>query len=186
MSRAETAERLVEAAIGLGVADGVGALGLQGIATRAGVSKALILYHFGDKPTLLSAVVSRVGTRSAERMNGAARAADALMGWRALARAETANGELALLAGLAHETDVAASPALPAVRAAREESATQLGAAILRAVGLAPRVPVSFLGRVLVRHLDGLVIASSRGAIAGEEFEAELDTFALALLGLGR
>lgn len=186
MSRAETAERLLDAAIGLGVSDGVGAMSLQGIATRAGVSKALVLYHYVDKPTLLAAVVTRVGARSAERLLGAARAADALAGWRTLARAETANGELALLAGLAHEAEVAASPALPVARAAREDGAAVLGGAILRAVGLSPRVPVPFLGRVIVRHLDGLVIAASRGVISGEEFEAELDTFALALLGLGR
>lgn len=186
MSPVETADRLLTAAVRLGVADGVGALSLQGIASGAGVSKALVLYHYGDKPTLLGALAAHLGDRSVGRLREAARATDAMQGWRALARAEAEAGELALLAALAHEAEVAGAPAFATIRAGREDGAAALGEAILRAVRLAPRVPVPFLGRLIVRHLDGLAVAAGRGAFTPEEVEAELDTFALALLGLGR
>lgn len=186
MPRVETADRLLSAALRLGVDQGVGALSLQGIANGAGVSKALVLYHYGDKPTLLSALVEHLGARSVERMRAAARAGDALVAWRALARTEAEAGELALLAGLAREGDVSGSGTLIEVRAAREDGAATLGTAILRGVRLGPRVPVPFLGRLIVRHLDGLAVAAGRGVFAADELEAELDTFALALLGLGR
>jgi AcrR family transcriptional regulator len=186
MSRAETAQRLLGAAIQLGVGQGVGALSLQGIARTAGVSKALVLYHFGDKPALFAAIVERLGGQSAERWRAAATARDALEAWRELARAEAGTGELALLAALTQEGDVRDTGAVSAARAARETAAAGLGEAILRTVGLTPRVPVPLLGRVLVRHLDGLVLATAGGGVTAGEIDAELDTFTLALLGLGR
>jgi AcrR family transcriptional regulator len=186
MSRAETANRLLEGAIRLGVAQGVGALSLQGIATAAGVSKALVLYHFRDKPALLAAVVERLGTQSVERLERATRGPDALQGWRAMMRTEASSGVLALLAALSQEAELSSSPAAPEARRAREDRATALAEGMLRTLGLTPRVPAPLLGRVLIRHMDGLVIATARGGSTPEEIEAELDTFTLALFGLGR
>ena len=51
---------------------------------------------------------------------------------------------------------------------------------------LESRVPAPLLGRLLVRHLDGLAVAAAHGRLSDAELDAELDTFALALLGLGR
>jgi AcrR family transcriptional regulator len=186
MSRAETANRLLEGAIRLGVAQGVGALSLQGIATTAGVSKALVLYHFGDKPALLAAVVERLGAQSVERLERAMHGQDALQEWQAMMRAEAASGELALLASLSQEAELSGSPAVPEARRARETRAATLAEAMLHTLGLTPRVPAPLLGRVLIRHMDGLVIATARGASTPEELDAELDTFTLALFGLGR
>jgi AcrR family transcriptional regulator len=186
MSRAETASRLLDGAIELGVAHGVGALSLQGIATTAGVSKALVLYHFGDKPALLAAVVERLGAQSVERLERATHAPDALQGWRGMMLEEAVSGELALLGALSQEAELSGAPAVPEARRAREARATTLAEAMLRTLGLAPRVPSPLLGRVLIRHMDGLVIATARGGSSAEEIEAELDTFTLALFGLGR
>jgi len=187
MSRAETTDRLLEAAIRLGVERGGGALSLQGIATTAGVSKALLLYHFGDKTDLLLRVAERLGLRSAERLSAAVASGDPLSAWRELVRSELSSGHVALLAALGQERGPSDPP--PAVRAAasaREDAAMRLAASILAAVDLEPRVPHRFIGRMLVRHLDGLAVAGAHIPFASAELEAELDTFTIALLGFGR
>lgn len=186
MSRADPAEHLLESAVRLGVERGAAAMSLQGIASRAGVSKALVLYHFGDKAALLGRIVERCGMRGAERLERAAASSDPLAAWRTLVRAEVKDGEMALLAGLAQDADLAASAAAPTVRAAREAKAALLAAAILHSMHLEARAPAPLLGRLLVRHLDGIAVASAHGRLGGAELDAELDTFALALLGLGR
>lgn len=173
--------------MGLGVRRGAGAMSLQGIATAAGVSKALVLYHFGDKRALLSAISTRLSTRAAARMDAAAAAPDAMLAWRALVRTELTTSELALLAALAQEPDAHAADQVPATaRSRREDAATRLASAVMVTLGLEPRVPLPFLGRALVRHLDGLAVAAAHEPFGAGELEAELDTFALALLGFGR
>jgi AcrR family transcriptional regulator len=185
VSRAESPDRLIDAAIRLGVQHGAGSMSLQAIATTAGMSKALVLYHFGDKSAMLGQVTERLGSRIAARMTAAAGAPEALAAWRALARAEVEAGEVALLAGLSQERGVRAE-ATGLARAQREEAATRLAGAVMTAVRLEPRVPLPFLGRVILRHLDGLAVAAAQQAFGTTELEAELDAFAIALLGLGR
>jgi AcrR family transcriptional regulator len=190
VSRAETTERLLASAISLGVRRGMGAMSLQGIAGAAGVSKALVLYHFDDKPAVLAAVVARLAARTATRMEGAATSGDGMEAWRALVRVELEMGELALLAALAQEPDArdarGAGRTAGGARSVREASATRLVTAIMTSLNLTPRVPAPFLGRALVRHLDGLAVASAPERLGTTELEAELDTFALALLAFGR
>lgn len=168
----------------LGAAHGVGALSLQAIARAAGVSKALLLYHFDGKAALLGAVADRLGAHSEERLRRAATAPDAMEAWRALARDEATRGELALLAALALEAELDPVP-LRAMRAARESAGAALASAVLASVHLTPRVAPALLGRLLLRHLDGLAAAATRDGIANAAVEAELDAFALALLALG-
>ncbi|MCE9602167.1 MAG: TetR/AcrR family transcriptional regulator [Gemmatimonadetes bacterium] len=185
MSRADAATRIVRAAITLGATKGVGAMSLQGIAAAAGVSKALLLYHFRGKAALRDAVVDALGRASAERLRLAARATDAMHAWRALVRDETVQGEVALLGALALEADVAAEP-LQRARAEREDAAVALATAVLGGLQLMPRVPAEFVGRLLLRQLDGLAAAATRDGVSVDALEAELDVFALALLSLGR
>lgn len=185
MSRADAAARLTEAAITLGAAEGVGALSLQAIARTAGVSKALLLYHFAGKAALLQAAVEVLASASAHRLRQAATAADAMEAWRALARREARQGELALLAALSLELELEAA-ALAPLRAAREAAATTLATALLAGVQLQPRVPAVMIGRLLLRQLDGLVAGATRDGLSAEALDAELDVAALALLALGR
>ncbi len=186
MSRADPAEHLLESAIRLGVERGVSAMSLQGIASKAGVSKALVLYHFGDKAALFARIAERCGRRCAERLERASASADPLAAWRELVRTAVKEGEVALLAGLVQDADLAAAATAPVARGTREAKAALLATAVLAAMQLEPRVPAPLLGRLLVRHLDGLAVASAQGRLGPAEIEAELDTFALALLGLGR
>lgn len=184
MSRADAAERITRAAIALGAAEGVGALSLQAIARAAGVSKALLLYHFKGKSALLGAVTAALGAASEVRLRRAADRSDALDAWRTLVRDEAARGELALLTALSLEAGLDAAP-LRAMREGRETAATALAAALLSSVQLTARVPPPLLGRLLLRHLDGVAAATTRTGPAGPALDDELDAFALALLALG-
>lgn len=187
MSRADSGARLLDAAMRLGVRSGAGALSLQGIATTAGVSKALLLYHFTGKSALLAQLADRLARDAAARMLTAAAAPDALLAWRALARDELGRGELALLAALATEDEAkGAGNAPPPLRSLREDSGSRLASAIMASLRLESRVPPTYLGRLLVRHVDGLAVAAAHVPFSAGELEAELDTFAIALLGLGK
>jgi AcrR family transcriptional regulator len=160
-------------------------MSLQAIARTAGVSKALVLYHFTGKAALLGAVAGTLGTSSESRLRAAAASTDALEAWRALVREETARGELALLSALSLELELEVEP-LRAMRELREMAAAELATAVLGAMQLAPRVPSALLGRVLLRQLDGVAAGATRAGLAAGALEAELDAFALALLALGR
>ena len=59
---AEMRRRLMRAAYAAIAERGFGAVTLQDVATRAGVSKALVLYYFKDKEQLLAAVMERNDT----------------------------------------------------------------------------------------------------------------------------
>lgn len=184
MSRADPATRIVEAAIRLGSSSGVSSLSVQGVADAAGVSKALILYHFESKAALLVAVMETLGVRSAERLHAAARDPNAETAWRALVTEECRTRELALLAALSLEPDVAATQAATMTR--REAGATALVGSLLAGFGLAPRIPAAFAGRLLLRELDAFVVASARATPSEAALAAEQDAMLLALLATGR
>lgn len=183
MSRAEGREgaaKLLSAATQLGIARGAGALSLQGIATAADVSKALVLYHFGGKGPLLQALARQLAAESQAALRQAAVDAEPLGAWRALARDPASRGARALLATLLHEEDTRSLAA--ELSALREGAAAELGLAVFRSLGLTPKVAGPLLGRVLLRQLDGLAASPIREAAA---LDAELDAAALSLLALG-
>ena len=74
------------------------------VASAAGVSKALVLYHFHDKDTLLRALVEEVGrttlerTRAAIATSGREHALDEYWAWLA---SELARGDIRVLVSLA-------------------------------------------------------------------------------------
>lgn len=179
---AEARERLLAAATALGVAQGAGALTMQGIASAAGVSKALVLYHFGDKAALLDGIVERLVERDVARTGDATAAADPLSAWHALARDTDARAERGLLGALSLEG--ALRPTMASRAIAREAAATALAVSVLKALDLRPRIAPMLLGRLLLRQLDGQVHA--RHDATAEAMDAELDGFALAFLALGR
>lgn len=181
MSRADAAPRILDAAIELGTRDGVGALALQGIAQASGVSKALVLYHYGDKDALLLAVAERLVERDVAALHAAA-GPDALERWRDVAGDRARRDERALLASLLHEA--ALRHHATRLTAARIRACVVLAEAVFVAARLRSRVASPLVGRFVVQLLDGLALdLREREADA---IEAELDVAALALLGLGR
>ena len=185
MSRADAARRILEAAIGLGTASGASALSMQGVAGAAGVSKALVLYHYQSKAALLTALLTALGERSASRLHAAARSDAPQAAWRALVSAECSSRELALLAALSLEPNVAPAQ-VEAAQEDRAAGATALVVRLLATFGLEPRIPAPFAGRLLLRELDALVVAAARIAPAADALAAEQDVMLLALLALGR
>ena len=179
MSRGERPERLLDAAATLGIARGVGALSVQAIASAAGVSKALVLYHYSDKTVLFTALARHLASQDVVAMRGAAQASDPMVAWRAMATA--GHGVRALLGALLLEPPV--HGVAKELTADRESAATGLGVAMLRALDLRPRIAPQLVGRLLVRQLDGLA-AGQAARDASAAHDAELDAFALALLTL--
>jgi len=179
MSRGERSGRLLDAAARLGIEHGVGALSVQAIATAAGVSKALVLYHYSDKAALFTAAARHLAAQDAARMRRAAQARDPMVAWRTMAT--EGHGARALLGALLLESPVHGVAA--ELTANREAAGTELGLAMLGALDLEPRIAPQLVGRLLVRQLDGLAMAqAARDAPAAHD--AELDAFALALLTL--
>lgn len=175
-------ERILDAALRRIVSAGALDTSLGAIAEEAGVSKALILYHFQDRDTLLARLVERVAgqlvARLGESLEGqhSALAVDALWDW--LER-ELKLGSIPLLVELSRDRG-------PAVREASRHAATRRRAATAEAVqrlfaalGLKPRVPVQLLGDVTVAFEDGLAL-SDRPA----DRRVAFDVFWLALLNL--
>ena len=181
MSRAESPTRILDAAIALGVAEGVGALSLQGIAAAAGVSKALVLYHFTGKDALLCAIAQHLVAQDVQQLRVAAGAPNALDAWRQTAGDAAARGMRALLAALVREAPVRSIAA--ALWAERAAAASSLAVALLATAELQPRIAAPLLGRLALHHLDG--IAGGAPTRTHASLDAELDASALALLGLG-
>ncbi len=183
MSRADGAERFVAAATTLGMAGGVSALTMQGIAAEAGVSKALVLYHFDDKRALLRALALRLATTDVAALRAASEAEDPFDAWLLLGADGEGAGRRALLSALMLEPDV--RELTEEIRHARQQGAAVLATAMLDAAGLVPRVSAALLGRVLLNQLDGIAATAAHEGEAGAEPRAALDAFALALLSLG-
>src|SRR5690242_18484400 len=82
--------------------DGVTGASMAAIAEEAGVSKALLHYHYHDRATLLAEIAERIGIDVVERERAAVDESgnaglDALWGWL---EEELRRGELAALATL--------------------------------------------------------------------------------------
>jgi AcrR family transcriptional regulator len=183
-ARGNAAERILAAA-----AESVGTLGaaqvsLQTVADAAGVSKALIHYHFKDRDELLVAVIDEIGRGLAERERGAidaersALAVDALWNWL---EDELRRGEIrAVLTLIEHPRDIVRDAARR-VATDRRAAAADTVARLFETLGLQPRVPAPLLADVVVAFVDGLALDS------GDESRSPrvaFDIFWLAMLNL--
>ena len=154
------------------------------IAAEAGVSKALLHYHYSDRARLLAEVVAQLGDRLGARERAAlagadgSKAVDAL--WRWL-EDELARGELRVLLELSLLREPLVHDAAATVAAARRVAAGRTTADLLRRLGLEPRVPAELLGEASVAFMNGLAAA---GPLPGSDPRVAFDVFWLAILGL--
>ena len=158
---------------------------MAAIALEAGVSKALLHYHYHDRATLLAEIVERIGERLVRRERAAidegngAGGLDAL--WRWL-EGELRRGELASLAELALVRAGAVRTATRAAADERRRSAARTIERLFTELDLAPKIPPPLMADAAVAFIDGLALDVANGSM--REPRVSYDVFWLALLGL--
>ncbi len=184
-TRGAAAGRILEATSACIVQKGAADVSLQDVAEAAGVSKALIHYHFHDKGELLARLVEwlRAGlvARQATALTGVSASAslDALWQWLA---DELERGDLRALLDLSLVQGESVQAAVQATASARRDAAAAVTSELFDALGLRPRVPAPLIADAFVAFVDGLaldrVVAPERNA------RISFDVFWLAMLGL--
>ncbi len=184
-ARGAAAGRILEATSACIVQKGAADVSLQDVAEAAGVSKALIHYHFHDKGELLARLVEwlRAGlvARQVTALTGVSgsTALDALWQWLS---DELDRGDLRAFIDLSLVQGASVQAAVAATAAARREAAATVTTELFEKLGLRPRVPAPLIADAFVAFVDGLaldrVVAPERNA------RISFDVFWLAMLGL--
>jgi AcrR family transcriptional regulator len=155
------------------------------VAATAGVSKALVHYHFRDKDSLLHALVEDVGfaavTRAREALQHAtdARALDAYWTWL---EGELRHGDLRILISLAECNSERVRAACRRVAAQRREVAAEHTALVFSRLALTPRLPTELIADTVVAFVDGL--AAVHALTPDRDPRPAFDVLWLALLTL--
>jgi AcrR family transcriptional regulator len=155
------------------------------VAEAAGVSKALIHYHFHDKGELLARLVEwlRAGlvARQSTALTGVTGSAalDALWQWLS---DELERGDLRALLDLALVQGTSVQAAVRITAAERRDAATQVITALFDALGLKARVPTALIGDAFVAFVDGLAL--DRVVEPDRNARVSFDVFWLAMLSL--
>jgi len=183
----EARERLLEATLRCAIRDGGGALSLQSIAAEAGVSKALVLYHYHGKERLLAITIRWLATRLlAREANALARssASSALEDyWRWMA-SEIERGEARVLIELSQERGAEVREAIDETSLARQQQAEQTVSRVFQLLELTPRVPVAMIASGELAFRDGLVLWAWRQP--DRSARVAFDVCWLSLLSLAR
>jgi len=177
--------RIVDAGVRCIAHEGVAGASMAAIAAAAGVSKALLHYHYHDRATLLAEIVERIGVRTIEReraaidSNGGVGGLDALWQWL---DGELRRGELAALAELALVREAQVRQATRTVASERRQHATRTIERLFAELDLTPQVPAPLMADAAVAFVDGLALDVANGS--AREPRISYDVFWLALLGL--
>jgi AcrR family transcriptional regulator len=190
-------QRILEAAARCIAERGAAALALTDVAAEAGVSKALIHYHFRDKDTLLARVVDFLVAAMLARERAALApfttqpsplAVDALWGWL---EEELHRGTIRILLELDAHPGSAVRAAARRAAARRRQAAAETIERLFTILELRARVAVPLLANVAVAFMDGLALDVVRGSAPAAAAEAEtraprvaFDVFWLAMLSL--
>ena len=179
-----TRQRIIDATIECVARDGATEASMAAIAAAAGVSKALLHYHYSDRARLLAEAVTQLGdrlvTRERSALDGAdgSKAVDALWHW--LDR-ELARGELRVLLELSLIREPQVQDAARTVAAARRDVAGRTSADLMARLGLVPRMPAELLGVASVAFVDGLAVDER---VSNGDPRVAFDVFWLAMLSL--
>jgi len=184
-SRAPSPTRILDAARTLVARGGAADISVGDVAAGADVSKALVLYHFRDKDSLLLALVEDVGHAVLDReeraivAQGQSHALDDYWGWL---EGELARGDLRILLSLADCDSERVRDAARRIARARRALAARHVTVIFDRLGLAPRMPAALLAETLAAFVDGL--AASRSLEPERDPRPAFDALWLALLTL--
>ena len=179
----DTRTRILDAGIECVMRNGLHGASMSVIAARAGVSKALLHYHFTDRAQLLRDLVLTLGTRLVEREravfagSATASAVDLLWSWMEW---ELRRGELQALLELRSTRDALVREAQAQVAAMRRITSVGTVNRLFVRLGLTPRVPADLIGATTLVFLDGLALAHE----PGRDTRASFDVFLLAILSL--
>jgi AcrR family transcriptional regulator len=177
--------RIVDAGIRCITREGVAGASMAAIALEAGVSKALLHYHYHDRATLLAEIVERIGGRLIARERAAMDHSVEVSGLDALWRwleGELHRGELAAFVELALVREGAVRNATRAVAIHRRRSAARTIERLFAQLDLAPRVPAPLMADASVAFTDGMALDMANGSL--RDPRVSFDIFWLALLGL--
>jgi AcrR family transcriptional regulator len=184
-TRGAAAGRILEATSACIVQKGAADVSLQDVAEAAGVSKALIHYHFHDKGELLARLVEWLHAgliaRQSTALSGVSATAtlDALWQWLS---DELERGDLRALLDLTLVQGEAVQAAVRVTAGARRDTAAIVVGELFDALGLRPRVPAPLIADAFIAFMDGLaldrVVEPTRNA------RISFDVFWLAMLGL--
>lgn len=157
------------------------------VAAGAGVSKALVHYHFHDKRDLLLGVATTCRDRMAGRWRGsaadAAKAANPLDAFWWWLERELEAGDFRLLLQLTQGEDtVVRASAVDAVQTFRVEAQRRVKR-VFRALELTPSVPVEVVTELVVAVAMGLAVGNA--ATSDDARRQAVDVLWLGLLGLG-
>jgi AcrR family transcriptional regulator len=183
--RPKAAERILRGTAERLISVGAAELSMQDVADTAGVSKALIHYHYRDKESLLEQVAVWATAQMLEReraaLDGAtaSTAIDAL--WRWLAD-ELEGGHLRLLLALGQYRVPRVRLAVEESLRVRREAAADSIRHLFALLELRPRVPEELLAGVTVAFVDGL--ASHPPSPDSQDVRVTFDVFWLSLLSL--
>jgi AcrR family transcriptional regulator len=188
--------RILDAAARQIASVGAAELSMSGVAREAGVSKALIHYHFRDKSHLLASVVSLMADGLVRREHECLvpyesdhnpLAVDAVWNWLA---SELQRGHIRVLLELdSYRGEEVRSAAIEAARR-RRLSARATVERLFRILDLTPRVESALLGNVVVAFVDGLALDVGLLAESGDSSaipssaRVAFDVFWLAMLSL--
>ena len=184
-TRGNAPERILAAAAECAGQLGAAQVSLQTVAGAAGVSKALIHYHFRDRDALLAQLadwltVALVTGEDAVLADAAATdGLDALWAWLGQ---ELATGRIRALVDLGQERGAAVRAAVRRSREARRAQATRTIERLFGALSLTPRLPAPLLADVTVAFVDGL--AGEAALEPDANYRLRFDVFWLSVLNL--
>jgi AcrR family transcriptional regulator len=182
---ADARARIVRAGARCITREGVTGASMAAIAEEAGVSKALLHYHYHDRATLLAEIAERIGIEVVERERaavderGGTGGLDALWQWL---DDELRRGDLAALATLSLTRLGKVRNATRLAATERRRSAATTITHLFAELDLTPRIPAALLAETAVAFVDGLALDVANGTT--RDPRVSYDIFWLALLGL--
>jgi AcrR family transcriptional regulator len=177
--------RIVRAGARCITREGVTGASMAAIAEEAGVSKALLHYHYHDRATLLAEIAERIGIDVVERERAAVDESGGTGGLDALWRwleDELRRGELAALVTLSLTRLGKVRLATRTAATERRRSAARTIKHLFTELDLTPRIPAALLADAAVAFVDGLALDVANGT--ARDPRVSYDIFWLALLGL--
>jgi AcrR family transcriptional regulator len=165
---------------------GISDLTIADIGRKAGVSSALVHYHYSTKQALLAATAERLAARRTDSRAGALSAASGLAAldalWTGLAtgpgwETERAWVDLTLLA----RRDGAVRRMLGTQRDAERARFAQALPRVFRGLGAVPTAPWDETAATVLLFLDGVALALAEG-VPADDVRAAYDAFWLALV----